>query len=632
MDDSTGIQEANLLPHVTKSDRKIQAKVPFQQVVSEIGEFFFSAVMCCDRPQMHIPVFVFKLLILTFFSEQFDFGGKIYWFILSSLSEASPDAVSATLGGAVNSDPGSPSDDEDLPHPASSMRATCGASPTGSDEGSLIVNGACYYEDDSIWGVPGQMGVENLLPAFLSSHTHRQVSLNDYLDALEVARNSGDRPMTGPLPKLRSSFPTDTRLNAMLHIDSDEDEETAGQHREQPQEARTQPDSSSLSATAEAQLWEQGLNVEPREQTSALATTDACSPADPQSGNETSGPIPAQAEAGVETVASTSQTRAASQLLEEPSAAPQTPEAAAAAPEVRNFAEECSSQQQCSRTGTSQEAFGSSSFGLLSPIQVSFIKVQVEFHGFIVFYTRISRTRGTKNVGEIIFRDLMLLDLDSCLFNTGMALDVSMRFFLNKASKVFLWGWKNVFLPFCCQEVQMIKAVAPKAEEEGVESSSSEANGPVGGATCACITEGGGGTSEVGRSIILPSEHTRSQQLIQVKKKTCLGAGASGGDRQEEGVEVWKRRQSLQASGGVSQTQEARDGAHGTTGKMGEYLCFFLISNASENDTFSFFVWMQAPQLRSAITSLFVPCQQCAMTSLATREWMNHCQIGRAHV
>lgn len=46
----------------------------------------------------------------------------------------------------------------------------------------------------------------------------------------------------------------------------------------------------------------------------------------------------------------------------------------------------------------------------------------------------------------------------------------------------------------------MIKEVAPKAEEEGVESSSSEANGPVGGAISACVTERGGGTSEVGRS------------------------------------------------------------------------------------------------------------------------------------
>lgn len=277
----------------------------------------------------------------------------------------------------MSGDPGSPSDDEDLPHPASSMRVTCGASPTGSDEGSLIVNGACYYEDDSVWGEPGQMGVENLLPVVLSSHTHRQVSLNDYLDALEVARNSGDRPMTGPLPKLRSSFPTDTRLNAMLHIDSDEDEETAGQHREPSQEARTQlgADSSSQLATTETRLWEQGLNLEPQGQTSALATADTSSPAGPQPGNG-----PAEAETGGSTV----QTREA-----EASAAPSlshVPEAAAAAaPEVRNSVEECSSREQQSRRSTSQEAFGSSSFGLLSPIQVSFIKVQSDWESFNYF-------------------------------------------------------------------------------------------------------------------------------------------------------------------------------------------------------------------------------------------------------
>lgn len=305
----------------------------------------------------------------------------------------------------MNGDPGSPSDDEDLPHPASSMRVTCGASPTGSDEGSLIVNGACYYEDDSVWGEPGQMGVENLLPVVLSTHTHRQVSLNDYLDALEVARNSGDRPMSGPLPKLRSSFPTDTRLNAMLHIDSDEDEETAGQHREQSQESRTQlgANSSSQPATTEAQLGEQGSNLEPQAQTGALATTDTFFSAGPQPGNEAAGPSPAQAEAGNESGGATAQSREASQITED-SAAPslsQAPEATAAAPEVRNSVEECSSQEQSSREGSSQEALGSSLFGLLSPIQVSFIKVPSVCENLIVFKARISHTAGTRCVREI---------------------------------------------------------------------------------------------------------------------------------------------------------------------------------------------------------------------------------------
>lgn len=139
---------------------------------------------------------------------------------------------------AVNGDPGSPSDDEDLAQPplsSMSSRLACGASPTGSDDSSPILNGACCYygDDDSVWQEPGRAADE--LPPPLSplavpgGHTHRQVSLNDYLDALEAPRSPG-----GALPKLRSSFPTDTRLNAMLHIDSDEDEEAA-----QTQDART---------------------------------------------------------------------------------------------------------------------------------------------------------------------------------------------------------------------------------------------------------------------------------------------------------------------------------------------------------------------------------------------------------
>lgn len=47
----------------------------------------------------------------------------------------------------------------------------------------------------------------------------------------------------------------------------------------------------------------------------------------------------------------------------------------------------------------------------------------------------------------------------------------------------------------------MKKEVAPKAEEEGAESSSSEANGPVAGAAhiSSIATDGAGGTCEVGR-------------------------------------------------------------------------------------------------------------------------------------
>ena len=59
------------------------------------------------------------------------------------------------------------------------------------------------------------------------------MSLNDYLDAIEAPKGPGERPLGATSPKLRSSFPTNTRLSAMLHIDSDEDEE-AGPSRDHP--------------------------------------------------------------------------------------------------------------------------------------------------------------------------------------------------------------------------------------------------------------------------------------------------------------------------------------------------------------------------------------------------------------
>ncbi|XP_061641493.1 E3 ubiquitin-protein ligase HECW2 isoform X2 [Phyllopteryx taeniolatus] len=142
------------------------------------------------------------------------------------------DVTGTILGSTVNSDPGSPSDDEDLPHPSSSSHIACGASLTGSDESPLFVNGACYYGNSSTWQ-------EDTIQVAAGGHTHRQVSLNDYLDAIEASGSPAERLPAGPSPRLRSSFPTDTRLNAMLHIDSDEDDESVGQRGKQ-QETRLQ--------------------------------------------------------------------------------------------------------------------------------------------------------------------------------------------------------------------------------------------------------------------------------------------------------------------------------------------------------------------------------------------------------
>ncbi|XP_028985877.1 E3 ubiquitin-protein ligase HECW2 [Betta splendens] len=309
----------------------------------------------------------------------------------SGHEEASPDAVGTILGSAVNGDPGSPSDDEDLPQPSSSSRVTCGLSPTGSDEGSLLVNGACYYGDDSVWHEPGLAGEEDLLPVALGGHAHRQVSLNDYLDAIEAPVSPAERPLAGPSPKLRSSFPTDTRLNAMLHIDSDEDEETAVQQ------------SADLASKRPGASGSRQGNEDPKRE----PQTQSGSEAGPSSGakplTEPTGTKIGWAEgaAGVQTQsdAPAATGEAVSASAEVVLVAGEAPSASGAEGAVgpAESASECTCLEHSSRADASQEA----PRGPLSPIQ----------------------------------------------------------------------------------EVETRKEVAPKAEEEGAESSSSEANGPVATAT-----------------------------------------------------------------------------------------------------------------------------------------------------
>ncbi|XP_058473703.1 E3 ubiquitin-protein ligase HECW2 isoform X2 [Solea solea] len=395
-------------------------------------------------------------------------------------AEASPDTVGTILAGAANGDPGSPSDDEDLPQPSSSSHVTCGPFPTGSDEGSLLVNGTCYYGDDSVWRDPGNMGEEDLLPVASGGHTYRQVSLNDYLDAIEAPRSPGDPILVGPSPKLRSSFPTDTRLNAMLHIDSDEDEETTGQHRDQLQETKTQQRANISSQSAESQ---QGTNGE---QIGAGATVEAASnsgaqpvaeSADAQSrGGAAEGATGAQMPAGTtsapEAAAGTAVAAGASaDVACENSEASCSSQALVAevAPTPAESLMECTCQEQNSRTATHQEVSNNSVLGPLSPIP----------------------------------------------------------------------------------EVDTKKEMAPKAEEEGAESSSSEANGPIAAAA------------------------TASDQGIRTSE---AGAQASGGvsqeeqdeeEEEEEGGEVWRRR-SMQTSIRGAQNQEVSRARESQSGTIGE--------------------------------------------------------------
>uniref|UniRef100_A0A1A8K4U5 HECT-type E3 ubiquitin transferase n=1 Tax=Nothobranchius kuhntae TaxID=321403 RepID=A0A1A8K4U5_NOTKU len=323
----------------------------------------------------------------------------------SGHEEASPDAAGTILGSG---DPGSPSDDEELPHPSSSSHATYGPSPTGSDDGPLAMNGLCCYGDDSVWHEPGQMVDSNLHPVVLGGHTHRQVSLNDYLDALEAPMSPGERPSMGPLPKLRSSFPTDTRLNAMLHIDSDEDEDTAGQHRDQTDASRTEQ-STNPSRTAPVVSGEQSEG--PTEEAGAEAGSSAgAQPAEAENGG---GINEAESGSSVASVTGAEEAAGASaevvQVSADTSTASTSPQAlgaqAAAAEPQEESGLACSCQEQSSRMGPCNPQPGP-----LSPIQ----------------------------------------------------------------------------------EVDARKELAPKAEEEGAESSSSEANGPVGASAPISSSAGGG--------------------------------------------------------------------------------------------------------------------------------------------
>ncbi|NXS64942.1 HECW2 ligase, partial [Pandion haliaetus] len=149
--------------------------------------------------------------------------------ITSSIHEdASPETVGTLLGvNSVNGDLGSPSDDEDVPAGHHDTSTVCSNGPVFEES-----SGEAILRHPLRTSTTLETDQDELTSsASRSSPTRgRQDSLNDYLDAIE--HNNHPRTGTsacverprGASPKLRSSFPTDTRLNAMLHIDSDEED------------------------------------------------------------------------------------------------------------------------------------------------------------------------------------------------------------------------------------------------------------------------------------------------------------------------------------------------------------------------------------------------------------------------
>ncbi|XP_045911019.1 E3 ubiquitin-protein ligase HECW2 isoform X1 [Micropterus dolomieu] len=145
------------------------------------------------------------------------------------LTSTGPDGASpeSIIGmSSLNGAPGTPSDDEDLPHHLPGV-ISAGPSPTGSQGSQSMWEGGATAFPEKELPVVGAQG-RFVEPESLSSHEMLQRSLIEGLDAIEAPKGPGERPLGAASPKLRSSFPTHTRLSAMLHIDSDEDEERSG--------------------------------------------------------------------------------------------------------------------------------------------------------------------------------------------------------------------------------------------------------------------------------------------------------------------------------------------------------------------------------------------------------------------
>uniref|UniRef100_A0A673YNB7 HECT-type E3 ubiquitin transferase n=1 Tax=Salmo trutta TaxID=8032 RepID=A0A673YNB7_SALTR len=145
------------------------------------------------------------------------------------LTSAGPDGASpdSIIGVPNNGAPGTPSDDDDLPHLLPGV-VTGGPSPTGSlGSQRSWEGGATAYPVPDYRDFSGTEGRTTEGESY-SGPLRLQRSLSEGLDAIEAPKGPGERPLGAASPKLRSSFPTHTRLSAMLHIDSDEDEERSG--------------------------------------------------------------------------------------------------------------------------------------------------------------------------------------------------------------------------------------------------------------------------------------------------------------------------------------------------------------------------------------------------------------------
>ncbi|XP_055086375.1 E3 ubiquitin-protein ligase HECW2 [Periophthalmus magnuspinnatus] len=184
-----------------------QLTIPVQRLIEKIpGVQPVSFSLCRRLPTEHV-------------------SGQLQFKVELTTTGASPESIIGI--SALNGAPGTPSDDEDLPHHLPGV-SSIALSPTGSQgsSGPWDSGGASAYPEKE----HSFLGAESRFtpPEPMSTPEVLQRSFSEGLDAIEAPKGPGERPLGAASPKLHSSFPTHTRLSAMLHIDSDEDEERSG--------------------------------------------------------------------------------------------------------------------------------------------------------------------------------------------------------------------------------------------------------------------------------------------------------------------------------------------------------------------------------------------------------------------
>ncbi|XP_064516573.1 E3 ubiquitin-protein ligase HECW2 isoform X1 [Pseudopipra pipra] len=431
--------------------------------------------------------------------------------ITSSVHEdASPETVGTLLGtNSVNGDLGSPSDDEDM--------------PAGHDTSTVCSNGPVFEESSGDAILRHSLRTSRTLEndqdeltsgASRSSPTRgRQDSLNDYLDAIE--HNNHPRPGTsacgerprGASPKLRSSFPTDTRLNAMLHIDSDEEEHELHQDLGFPSSLEDDGGLVMLNGATR--------NVE-RNGVSSSSDQVAQGPAENESISASDAPLPSADD----------QEETLPELLPSQSAGPESlPDSQTEAPAEQAGSESCAAQEAEQPPSTADTGAADAAGGSRRGVSETESTDQGSEPSQLSSETEQSDPARTESVSEASTRPEGESDVEGADSSCNESATVRRSSVEMRCSS--------------CESARFPEtpAFSSQEEEEG-----------------ACATDAA--RAEPGAETQDSASTSGSLPVVQLPQEEVQEAEAGELQDQEEAEEIWQRRRSLQAAAAHSQSQE----------------------------------------------------------------------------